>query len=92
MTEITTEDEIEQLVKQSLDKQKTLMLYNDDVNTFEGVIDCLIKYCKHSSEQSEQIALLVHYTGKAEVKRGDFDLLLPIYTALLDNKLNVKIE
>jgi len=68
------------------------MLYNDDVNSFDNVIECLIKYCKHSLIQAEQIASIVHHNGKCDIKRGSFDDLLPIYTALLDNHLTVNIE
>jgi len=86
------ETELDVLVKTSLNDVKKIILYNDDVNTFENVIDCLIKYCKHNNEQAEQCAMLVHYNGKCDVKNGSFDDLLPIYTALLDNKLKVIIE
>ena len=90
MEEIQTETD--KLVKESLVNQKKIILYNDPINTFEHVINCLIKYCKHSSTQSEQISTIVHYNGKCDIKQGDFDTLLPIYTALLDNQLKVEIE
>lgn len=91
-TDIIIETELDKLIKESLGYTKKLMLYNDDVNSFEHVISCLVKYCRHSLEQAEQCANLVHYKGKCDVKNGSFDDLLPIYTALLDNKLKVIIE
>lgn len=90
--ETIIKEEIEELVKQSLDNQKKLVLYNDDVNSFEHVIECLTKYAKHTPNQAEQCSLIVHYKGACDIKNGSFDDLLPIYSALLDNKLNVKIE
>ena len=87
-----TQTQIDDLIKQSKDNSKVLMLYNDDVNSFDHVMLCLIKYCKHSITQAEQCALLVHHKGKCDIKRGSFDDILPIYTVLLDNKLNVSIE
>lgn len=92
MTETIIETEIDVLIRESLEETKKLVLYNDDVNSFEHVIDCLMKYCKHSSVQAEQCSLLIHHKGACNVKNGSFDDLLPIYTALLDNKLTVKIE
>lgn len=84
--------EIEELVKEATTNLKQLILYNDPINTFEHVIDCLIKYYKHTSEQAGQCALLVHYKGSCSIKNGSFDELLPYYTALLDSQLKVSIE
>ncbi|MFN4929813.1 MAG: ATP-dependent Clp protease adaptor ClpS, partial [Bacteroidota bacterium] len=53
-----------------VEKEKTLILYNDDVNTFDYVIDSLVEVCDHDVVQAEQCAYLVHYTGKCEVKNG----------------------
>jgi len=69
-----------------------IVLYNDDVNTFDWVIDSLIELCKHSSEQAEQCALLVHFKGKCQVKSGSFNELKPICEALLDRGLSAKLE
>lgn len=68
-----------------------IILYNDDVNTFDHVIDTLIRVCKHSSEQAEQCALLVHYKGKCTVKTGNFDELKPQCTQLLEAGLSAEI-
>lgn len=87
-----TETELQEKIEQSLDNKKILMLYNDDVNSFDHVILCLMEYCHHTLVQAEQCALLVHHNGKCDIKRGSFDDVLPIYNALLNNKLNVNIE
>ena len=69
-----------------------LVIYNDDVNTFQHVIECLIEYCNHSSEQAEQCAYIIHRKGKYCVKNGSFEKLKPMAEALLKNDLSVKIE
>ncbi|MBP6303756.1 MAG: ATP-dependent Clp protease adaptor ClpS [Bacteroidia bacterium] len=69
-----------------------LVLHNDDVNTFDFVIECLVNVCKHDTLQAEQCALLVHYTGKAIVKSGEYDKLVPMKTALTDRGLSATVE
>lgn len=69
-----------------------LILYNDDVNTFDHVIRCLMKYCNHDMQQAEQCATMVHYNGKCSVKTGDYASLEPLCTALCDNGLSAQIE
>ena len=59
-------------------KENNIILFNDDVNTFEWVIECLTKYCGHDYIQAEQCATLVHYTGKCAVKQGPINKLKPI--------------
>lgn len=71
---------------------KALLLYNDDVNTFDFVSECLIKVCKHDAIQAEQCTYLVHYTGKCVVKNGTFKALKPLCEALLERGLSAKIE
>jgi ATP-dependent Clp protease adaptor protein ClpS len=68
-----------------------IVLYNDDVNTFDHVIDTLIRVCSHTSEQAEQCAILVHYKGKCTVKTGAFDELKPQCTGLLEAGLSAEI-
>jgi len=69
-----------------------IILYNDDVNTFDHVINCLIQFVDHNSIQAEQCALLVHNKGKCSIKKGDISDLIPIKSKLLMHKLNVEIE
>lgn len=71
---------------------KEIVLHNDDVNTFEHVINCLIDICGHEPIQAEQCAHIVHYNGKCSVKRGTFDQLEPRCTALLDRGLSAEIQ
>lgn len=68
-----------------------IILFNDDVNTFDFVIDSLIEICDHTSEQAEQCALLVHYKGKCAVKTGEYDELKPRCTQLLTRGLSAEI-
>ncbi len=69
-----------------------LILYNDDYNTFDHVIDCLMKYCKHTSVQAEQCAWIVHTKGNCSVKEGTYSALEPLCTALCEQGLNAQIE
>ena len=75
-----------------LDHENVIILYNDEVNTFEHVIKCLVKYCKHEFMQAEQVAFLVHTKGKCDVKHGSLIDLSPICAALQENDLDAKIE
>lgn len=70
-------------VLDQIDFNNEIVLYNDDVNTFDHVIETLIKVCEHTSEQAEQCAMLVHYKGKCTVKTGTYDELQPRCSALL---------
>ncbi len=72
--------------------EKRLILFNDDVNTFDHVIECLVDICDHKLEQAEQCAYIVHYKGKCDVKRGSFDKLKPKCEALLDRGLSAQIQ
>lgn len=73
-------------------KSRTLVLYNDDVNTFDFVIQSLIEICKHTTIQAEQCTWLVHFKGKCEVKLGSYDYLEPMCSALLDRGLSAEIH
>lgn len=71
---------------------KEIVLHNDDVNTFEHVIGCLVEICGHDPIQAEQCAHIVHYNGKCSVKRGTFEQLEPRCMALLDRGLSAAIQ
>lgn len=75
-----------------LDEEKTLLLLNDDVNTFDYVIETLIKVCEHTYEQAETCALITHYKGKCAVKSGSYEELRPYHQSLLDHHLYAKIQ
>lgn len=69
-----------------------LMVYNDDFNTFDWVIECFIDVLNHSSEQSEQLAMMIHFKGKATVKTAQFDILRPLKDALIERGLSAVIN
>jgi ATP-dependent Clp protease adaptor protein ClpS len=71
-------EEVEVEVSEKVDEQKRLVVFNDDVNTFDHVIETLIDVCGHSPEQAEQCTLIIHYKGKCAVKNGSFDELAPM--------------
>jgi len=69
-----------------------LIVWNDDVNTFEWVIETLIEVCNHTQEQAEQSALIVHFRGKSAVKNGTYEILKPMCDAITDRGINATIE
>lgn len=70
---------------------KDLVVFNDDVNTFEHVISTLIRVCKHTPEQAEQCTLLIHYKGKCAVKTGLFEELKPMRDGICEVGIDAKI-
>ncbi len=82
---------VELLLEEEVLKQNEIVLFNDEVNTFDHVIDTLIYACEHTSEQAEQCALLVHYKGKCTVKTGSYDDLEPRCSKLLQAGLSAEI-
>ena len=78
------------VLEQELNQHERI-LFNDDVNTFDHVIDSLIDVCDHTSEQAEQCAYLVHYKGKCAVKTGEFKELKPRCSRLLTLGLSAEI-
>ncbi|WP_223550762.1 ATP-dependent Clp protease adaptor ClpS [Aestuariivivens sp. NBU2969] len=81
----------ELLLDEEVVAQNEIVLYNDDVNTFDHVIDTLIYACEHTAEQAEQCSIIVHYKGKCTVKTGPYDDLKPRCTMLLDAGLSAEI-
>ena len=79
-------------VEEAVSSNHEIILYNDDVNTFDHVIETLLRVCEHDSIQAEQCALLVHYKGKCGVKTGSFDELKPKCTKLLEAGLSAEIN
>lgn len=72
--------------------QKQIVIHNDDVNTFDHVIESLMEICDHSMIQAEQCAWIIHHNGKCSVKRGSFDDLEPRCVALQDRGLSATIQ
>lgn len=81
------QDTVEQLVD-----LKQLIVHNDDINTFDWVIQSLVEICKHTEEQAEQCSLIIHFKGKASVREGEFDELYPMKTGLNDRGISATIE
>lgn len=73
-------------------EERSIVLYNDEVNTFDHVIECLIKYCRHEPIQAEQCAWITHLKGKCQVKQGAIEVLLAPCEALQQQGLNATIE
>jgi ATP-dependent Clp protease adaptor protein ClpS len=93
---ILTNKELEELLLSELDletgSKSDLIVYNDDFNTFDWVIKSLMEVCSHSFDQSEQLSILIHYTGKASVKSGSFSKLKPMKDSLVERGLSAVIE
>jgi ATP-dependent Clp protease adaptor protein ClpS len=70
----------------------SLILYNDDINTFEHVIKSLVEICGHDSVQAEQCAMIVHFKGSCEVKLGIVEVLNAMSRSLNSKGLNSKVE
>jgi ATP-dependent Clp protease adaptor protein ClpS len=70
----------------------SLIVWNDEVNTFEWVIETLIEICDHTPEQAEQCALFIHYQGKYAVKQGEYDTLKPMCDAITERGIGATIE
>lgn len=70
----------------------SLIVWNDDVNTFEWVIETLIEICGHSAEQAEQCAIIIDSKGKYAVKQGSYDILKPQCDAITDRGINATID
>ncbi len=89
---MTKEKYAEELLLEEVElKQNEIVLFNDEVNTFDHVIDTLIYACDHVPEQAEQCALLVHYKGKCTVKTGSYEDLKPRCSKLLQAGLSAEI-
>jgi len=80
-----------ELVESDSAHENEIILYNDDVNTFEHVIKTLIRVCDHSAEQAEQCSLIVHYKGKCSVKSGTISDLKPRCLKLIQAGLSAEI-
>ena len=92
----TFQSDVEVLEKTVVDEAvkslNQIILFNDDVNTFDHVINTLIRVCDHDSLQAEQCAMLVHYKGKCCVKTGELSKLEPMCSALLEAGLSAEIQ
>ena len=81
----------EVLVEEQIGLNNEIIVYNDDVNTFDHVIETLIRVCNHTAEQAEQCSIIIHYKGKCTVKTGVLDELKPQCSSLLEAGLSAEI-
>ena len=79
-------------VLKSVEETCSLIVWNDEVNTFEWVIETLIEVCGHSYEQAEQCSYIIHFRGKYAVKKGSYDELKPQCDAITERGINATIE
>ncbi|MTI23173.1 ATP-dependent Clp protease adaptor ClpS [Fulvivirga sp. RKSG066] len=84
------EDELVEVLEDVTDV-KDLMVFNDDVNTFDHVINTLVKVCRHTAEQAEQCAMIIHYKGKCSVKKGVLKDLRPMKDAICEAGIDAKV-
>lgn len=88
------EEEEDVLVSEDIssDEPVRIIVYNDDHNSFEWVIECFMQVLGHTSEQAEQLAIIIHNTGKGTVKTGPRNELIPLCEALLDRGLSAELQ
>jgi ATP-dependent Clp protease adaptor protein ClpS len=91
-TDIRTKNQEETDLLTAVEEPCTLIVWNDEVNTFEWVIDTLIEVCGHSYEQAEQCAYIIHFQGKYAVKKGSYDELKPMCDAITDRGIGATVE
>lgn len=93
MAMIGTKEKISEdlLLEEEVVKQNEIVLFNDEVNTFDHVIETLVDVCEHTPEQAEQCSLIVHYNGKCIVKTGEYSDLEPRCGGLLRAGLSAEI-
>ena len=85
-----TEEDLDVLTEEATNHN--LIVWNDEVNTFEWVIETLIAICGHQKEQAEQCAMLIHTKGKYAVKQGSYDFLKPQCDAITERQINATVE
>ncbi len=69
----------------------TIIVFNDEINTFEHVIDTLIEVCEHTPEQAEQCTLLIHHKGKCSVKNGSWEELVPMRNEICRRGISAEV-
>lgn len=84
------EEEVIEVLDETTDL-KNLVVFNDDINTFDHVTNILIKVCKHTNEQAEQCTWLIHLKGKCSVKKAEMITLKPMREAICEAGIDAKI-
>lgn len=85
---------LEEVIQEEVTEARVrdLIIYNDDINTFDFVIEALVEICQHDQLQAEQCTYIIHYNGKCTVKSDSFSNLKPMKDALLDRGLSAVIK
>jgi ATP-dependent Clp protease adaptor protein ClpS len=89
---MNSDPQLEEIVKKRAGDERHLILHNDDVHTFDYVIESLVKVCELEPVQAEQCTYLVHYKGKCDVKKGDLKFLRPYKQGLNERGLEATID
>ena len=89
---IKTKSKKKSVLRDKLTEPFALIVHNDDYNSFDYVIECLVSICDHSYQQACQCASIIHYSGFCDVKRGDYESLIIIKEKLRDRKLSCTVE
>jgi ATP-dependent Clp protease adaptor protein ClpS len=87
-----TQEQVAFSLEELLALPNDLVVYNDDFNTFDHVIESLIHVCEHHPIQAEQCTVIIHNNGKCQVKRGTYEALVPLCTALHDRGITAEIH
>jgi len=89
-TQTLQEEDVDVLTENA--SNYNLVVWNDEVNSFDWVIETLMTICGHTAEQAEQCAMIIHFNGKYAVKQGSFDALEPLKDAIIERGINATIE
>lgn len=85
------QEETETLVETLEADERNLVVFNDDFNTFDHVINTLVKFCNHTTIQAEQCAHIIHYKGKCSVKQGVYETLKPMRDGIREAGIDARI-
>jgi ATP-dependent Clp protease adaptor protein ClpS len=91
-TEISTDNREDTDVLTTIEETCSLIVWNDEVNTFEWVIETLVEVCGHSQEQAEQCSYIIHFQGKYAVKQGSYEELKPMCDAITERGIGATVE
>lgn len=91
-TKEVTQEAVDQLLDTIIGNKCRLVVHNDEINTFDWVIESLMEICKHTAQQAEQCALIIHMKGQYSVQYGSEGKLKPMREALVDRGIGATIE
>lgn len=92
MTSKETKKKPERSTGKYVDGEFSLVLHNDDVHSFDYVIDALINICEHDYEQAVQCTVIAHHKGSCDIRNGRFEILKPMKEALTERELSATID